>query len=203
MNVYGLTGGIASGKSTVARILRARGIPVIDADEVAREVLEPGTPGLAAVLEAFGPTLVRPDGALDRDALARIIFSDPEARQRLNQIVHPRVQAAMAERVLQLASEGAPLAIMDIPLLYEARDPASFAGIIVVYVTPETQLARLMHRNGYTHEEAGARIRSQMPLAEKARRATYVIDNEGTGAETEAQIDLLLERLTMEAASRA
>ena len=201
MKVYGLTGGIASGKSTEAKLLRARGVPVIDADEIARRVVEPGTVGLARVEAAFGPGVIRPDGTLDREALGRVVFTDPEKRQTLNGILHPLVQATTAEEVMRLAEAGEPLAILDIPLLYEARDPAAFEGIVVVYVDEATQLERLMARNGFSREDAEARIRSQMPLEEKARRATWVIDNRGTPEETEAQLELLLGRLRQEAAS--
>jgi len=195
MRVFGLTGGIASGKSTVSDLVRAQGVPVIDSDQVAREVVASGTPGLVAVRQAFGPGVLKEDGTLDREALGKRVFSDSDARARLNAILHPLIQAATAEQVLELSARGEPLAILDIPLLYEVRDPAQFEGVIVVYVDPATQLERLMVRNGYSRDEAEARIASQLPIQEKARRATFVIDNSGTRNETIAQVALLVGRL--------
>lgn len=200
MKIYGLTGGIASGKSTVSRSLRNAGIPVIDADLLAREVVAPGSEGLEGIRARFGDAVILPDGSLDREALGRIIFSDPEARQALNAIIHPLVQMRSAQEVMRYANEGHSMVFMDIPLLYEARDPAHFAAVVVVYVDPETQVQRLMARNGYGREEALSRINSQLSLDEKRKRADYVIDNRGTPEETEAQLAMLIARLKLEAA---
>lgn len=195
MRVYGLTGGIASGKSTVSAMFVAQGIPVLDADQVARSLVEPGQPALEEVVKAFGSAILHPDGSLNRDHLGTLIFRDATARATLNAIIHPRVRSTMAEEIGRLATQGTPLAMMDIPLLYEARDPADFAGVVVVWVSPATQLSRLMARNSLSDDDARARISSQMSLDEKAKRATYIIDNEGNLDETRTQVELLVAHL--------
>jgi len=200
MNVFGLTGGIASGKSTVASFFRERGFPVLDSDRIARDVVAVGSPGLAAVRDAFGPSFMLPGGELDRVKLGTLIFSDREARRRLNAIIHPLVLEKTGLELRKLEKAGQSLALLDIPLLFEARDPADFSGVIVVYVDPETQRKRLMARNALTPEEADARIRSQIPLEDKARKATWIIDNRGALSETKAQTLLLADRLLWESA---
>ena len=201
MLVYGLTGGIASGKSTVAAMFVDLGVPVLDADQVSRALVEPGQPALVEVVATFGEKILHPDGTLNREQLGALIFHDPTARGRLNNILHPRVRRVMAEEVSRLASEGTPLVMMDIPLLYEARDPADFAGVVVVWVKASTQLSRLMSRNRLTEAEATARISSQMSLDEKARRADYVIDNESDLDSTRTQVELLVAHLQARAQS--
>lgn len=201
MKVHGLTGGIGSGKSTVAGMIHAAGVPLLDADRFAREVVEPGTPALAEIVATFGPEMLEADGRLARKRLGALVFGDEERRRRLNAIVHPRVQAAMGEALLALGQAGQPLAFMDIPLLYESRNPADFDSIVVVWVDGATQLRRLMARDGAGEADARARIASQLSLDEKARRADWVVDNSGELDFTRRQVDWLLARLRQEASA--
>lgn len=195
MILFGLTGGLASGKSTVAARLRARGVPVIDADQLAREVVAPGTPGLAAVVEAFGPSVLLPDGALDRPALAARVFSDPDQRRRLNAIVHPLVGAASAARIAELEARGEPLACYEAPLLVENGIADGFRPLIVVAVPEHVQLTRAMARDASTAEQARARIAAQLPLSAKVAAADHVIDNGGSREATEQRTDEVLEEI--------
>jgi dephospho-CoA kinase len=192
----GLTGGIGAGKSEVARRLAARGAAVIDADLVAREVVAPGTPGLAEVVAAFGVRVLRPDGTLDRDRLGEIVFSDRAARERLNSIVHPRVAARMRE--LERAAGGAAVVVHDIPLLAENGLAGAFDAVVVVDAPPEIQLARLAAR-GLSRDQALARMASQASREQRRAIATWVIDNSGPLASLDAQVD----RLWAELARRA
>lgn len=188
MIIAGLTGGIASGKSTVADIMRNAGAVIIDADRIAREVVAPTMPAWKEIRALFGDEILGPDNQIDRDALGKIVFEDPELRRRLETIIHPRVRAHI-DTQLQSTAQTSPNAvvIMDIPLLFETERTDGFSEIIAVY-TPETiQLKRLMQRNGFNRQEAEARIRSQMPLSEKVKRATYIIDNSGSLAATKRQ----------------
>jgi dephospho-CoA kinase len=183
VHVIGLTGGIGSGKSTVAAFLGELGVTVIDADRGARVVVEPGTEGLDRLVREFGPDVLR-DGHLDREWLARVVFEDdPEARRRLNSIVHPLVRDWMAEQQNQAADRGDEIVVLDVPLLFEGGLHASLDAVIVVYVPEALQLERLAGR-GYTEKQARARIAAQIALDEKARKADYVIDNSGTREET-------------------
>jgi dephospho-CoA kinase len=192
--VFGLTGGIGTGKSTVARMFAARGVPVLDADALAREVVAPGTLGNAEIAAAW-PQTIGPDGAIDRKKLAAIVFSDPAARARLESITHPLIQQASASRLTDLANEGHTLAIYEAALLVESGRWQDFDGLIVVTASPATQIARAVARSGLSPTEAEARIHAQLPTAEKARVATYVIDNDGPLAETERQVEAVLGRL--------
>jgi dephospho-CoA kinase len=189
----GLTGGIGSGKSEVARLLAMRGAVVIDSDVLAREVVEPGTPGLAAVVEAFGPAVLTANGRLDRDRLAEIVFADPAARERLNAIVHPLVRTASADRLAGVPPEA--VVVHDIPLLVEAGLSEGWDLIVVVAASPATQLDRLVRLRGMDQAAARARIDAQMPLANKVAVADVVIDNDGTGEELVRQVDALWARL--------
>lgn len=191
----GLTGGIASGKSTVTQLLREAGLPVIDSDLLAREAVAPGSALLPRLAESFGASMLKADGTLDREALGRTVFSDPEARARLNALIHPEVQRLSALQVRALQEEGHRLIVLDVPLLYEVRDPADFDAVVVVYVDRETQLRRLMQRNGLSEADARARIQSQGSLEEKRDRADFVIDNRGTPEETRAQVRAVLAQL--------
>lgn len=198
----GLTGGIGSGKSTVARMLAARGAVVIDADRIVHELQAPGTPALAEIVAAFGPAVLRADGSLDRPALGAIVFRDPEARARLNAILHPRVGAEMARREREAREAGAPLIVLDIPLLLEGRSSGTgtaarlgFDAIVVVWVPEAVQVTRTCARDGCDAAEARRRIAAQLPLDEKRGLADHVIDNSGSLEQTQRQVDALWEKL--------
>lgn len=189
MKVIGLTGGIASGKTTVADMLAARGAVLIDTDVLAREVVEPGEPAHTEIAEAW-PEVVGPDGAIDRVKLGAIVFGDAGARERLNAMTHPRIRERMLERLMALATSPAPppAAVLVIPLLFENGLDALVEESWLVAVEPAEQKRRLMRRNGFSEAEADARISAQMPLEEKKRRATRVIDNSGDLAALEGEV---------------
>ncbi|WP_022793111.1 dephospho-CoA kinase [Marinococcus halotolerans] len=192
--VIGLTGGIASGKSLVADALREQGLPVIDADVISREVVEPGEPALEQIIEHFGPEILQFDGTLDRKKLGSVIFNDTEKRQVLNQIIHPAVRQRMITKRDDLVREGNEHVVLDIPLLLENNLSFMVDRVIVVYVNETTQKRRLVERDGRGEEDAAARIKSQMPLEEKRELADAVIDNSGTEKETKTQVNELLEQ---------
>jgi dephospho-CoA kinase len=194
MHVYGLTGGIASGKSTVSRMLRELGAQVLDADLLAREVVAPGTPGLADVAARF-PGVVGPDGQLDRAKLGARVFADPAERAALNALLHPRIAQAFLERTLALAEAGVPRVIYDAPLLIENGLHTRMEAVVLVVVPREVQRARLMARDGLSLEAAEARLASQLPLEEKRRHATWVVDNSGSLEETRAQVEAIWKAL--------
>lgn len=193
MRLFGLTGGIGSGKSTVARRFRQRGLPVIDADELARAVVARGTDGLRKVVDRFGNGVLAPDGELDRKRLAAVVFESDDARRDLNAIVHPLVGALSAERTRDLEAKGEPLACYEVPLLYENHLETALAPVVVVSASLDQQVVRTVARDNGTEDEARARIRAQMPLAAKAERADYVVDNSGTIEETLARADEVLD----------
>jgi dephospho-CoA kinase len=180
LRLIGLTGGIGSGKSTVAALLRELGATVIDADEATRAVQAPGSPGLQHLVEAFGPEILTPDGALDRPRLAAIAFSDPEARRRLNEIIHPLVREWMAERQREAAERGDAAVVLEVPLLFETRGAEGLDAVVLVYAPEDVQLKRLIEARGMDEQAARARIASQMPIEEKRRLASHVIPNTGT-----------------------
>ncbi|WP_410983462.1 dephospho-CoA kinase [Bacillus cereus] len=190
--VIGLTGGIASGKSTVSQMFREMNIPVIDADIIAREVVEQGKEAYKEIVEVFGEGVLQVDGELDRQKLGSIVFHNEEKRLQLNKIVHPAVRKEMNAQKDMYIKEGVQAVVLDIPLLFESKLTALVDQILVVAVSPSTQLERLMKRNGFTEEDAKARIDSQMSLAEKVTLANKVIYNDGTIAETKAQLQLIL-----------
>jgi dephospho-CoA kinase len=183
----GLTGGIGSGKSTVSALLAARGAVVVDADAITREVQGPGSPVVAAMVERFGSGIVDDGGALVRQAVADIVFNDPEALKDLNQIVHPAVTARMAERLAELAGTD-ELVILDIPLLVEGGREG-LVGIIVVDVDPEVAVSRLVEHRGMREDDARARMARQASREERLARADIVIDNSGSPADLEAEVD--------------
>jgi dephospho-CoA kinase len=189
MRLIALTGGIGTGKSTVARFLRERGVTVIDADEGTRAVQAPGSPGLRRLVEAFGAGILQPDGALDRPRLAAIAFADPEARGRLNEIVHPLVREWMAERQTEAAERGEELVVLDIPLLFESRGAEGFDAVILVYAPEELQLRRLVEQRSMDERTARQRIAAQMPIDEKQRLATHVIVNTGTLEDLRTEVE--------------
>jgi dephospho-CoA kinase len=193
--VVGLTGGIACGKSTVAAQLAELGVPIVDADALAREVVAPGTPGLAAIVDRFGPDVLLADGSLDRKKLGEQVFSDPDARRALNAITHPRIAAAGMEKLRALADHPAPYRVYEAALLVENGMAKAFAALVVVTVDEATQLARLMARDGSTEDEARARIASQLPLAKKVEVADHVIDNSGVPEDTRTRVRALHDAL--------
>jgi dephospho-CoA kinase len=182
----GLTGGIGSGKSTVSRLLAERGAVIVDADAIAREVVEPGTPGLAAVVEAFGAGVLAANGSLNRPGLAAVVFADPEARRTLDAIVHPLVRA----RAIEIAAAAPPDAVVvnDVPLLAETGQASAYDVVLVVETDPGTRIARLVQR-GLTAEDARARIAVQATDEQRRAIADVVLDNSGTPEQLAAQVD--------------
>jgi dephospho-CoA kinase len=179
MRLIGVTGGIATGKSTVDRMLAAHGAVVIDADELARDVVRPGEPALDEVIARFGRGMIRPDGSLDRARLGDIVFADPGAREDLERITHPRIAELTGTRIAAALAGPAPLVAVDIPLLFENAREAIFEGVLLVYAPRELQIERLRERNGLDEAAALQRLAAQLPIDEKRDRATWVIDNSG------------------------
>lgn len=188
MKLYGLTGGIASGKSTVSRMLRELGAHVLDADVIAREVVEPGTPGLQAVAERF-PGVLDPDGRLDRANLGARVFGDPQERAALNALLHPLIGQQFMLRTQALAEQGVERVLYDAPLLIENRLHLGMDGVVLVWVPREVQKARLMGRDGLDEVAAEARLAAQLPLDEKRQHATWVVDNSGELGTTRARVE--------------
>lgn len=195
MRRVALTGGIATGKSYVRGRFDALGVPTIDSDVLAREAVAPGTPGLAAVVSRFGRGVLGADGALDRQKLGAIVFADPEARKALEAIVHPEVRRAADAWLVSLDPTRHRFAVADIPLLYEVGRDRDFDAVIVVASTPDTQLRRVMRRDGLSEAAARQRIAAQLPIDEKVRRADYVIRTDGTLEETDRQVRGVLDAL--------
>lgn len=189
MNIIGLTGGIASGKSTVSRILERLGAVVIDADQLAREAVMPGTSAHRSIVAAFGEGILLPDGAIDRKALGSIIFADSSARKRLEAITPPAIRDLAELRLAELRRSGVPVAVYMAALLIEAGATDRVDEVWVVYVDRETQVRRVMARDGLSRSEAEQRLAAQMPMEEKAARGQVVIDNNGTPEELERRIE--------------
>ncbi|ECB9772317.1 dephospho-CoA kinase [Listeria monocytogenes] len=190
----GLTGSVATGKSTVSNMIQQAGIPLVDADIAARKVVEPGTEGLKEIVAYFGEEILLADGTLDRAKLGEIIFKDKEKREKLNEITHPRVKDYMLEARERFFRAGEELVFFDIPLLFESHLESLVDQIVVVWTTPETELKRLMERNNLTKEDALRRIESQMGIDEKARKADFVIDNNESLEKTQKQVYTFIER---------
>lgn len=188
MRVIGLTGGIASGKTTVSNLFKISGMPVIDADLVARQVVEKGTVGLSALVNRFGEAILNTDGTLNRTELGTRMFSEEEIRSEVNDILQPLIRQEIISRMQAYKDQGKTLIVLDVPLLFEMHYENLCDDIIVVAVSVETQIARMEKRNGYTRQEALERIQSQMPLEEKVKRATIVWSNEGTLQELEQKV---------------
>src|SRR6267378_352023 len=187
MKVVGLTGGVGSGKSTVAEMMRELGATVVDADEATHAVYEPGSPGFDAVVREFGEGIVA-NGLIDRAGLGAIVFNDPVARRRLNDIVHPLVREWMAEKTAEAAEHGADVVVQDVPLLFENGLERLFSSVVLAYVPEDMQIERLVSGRGLTPERARAIVAVQMPIEEKRALAHHVIDNGGTREETRAQV---------------
>ncbi len=198
--VVGLTGGLASGKSLVAGELRRLGAVVIDADEISREVTRPGMPAYRDIVERFGSEFLKEDGTIDRKRLGRYVFSHPEALSTLNSLTHPRILDEIERRIKGMErTERRGIIVVDAPLLFEVGLHRRMDRVIVVYADEERQIERLIKRDHLTREEATRRIKTQMPLSEKIKRADFVIDNNGTEEETLLQTQEVFERLKAEA----
>jgi dephospho-CoA kinase len=194
--VLGITGNIASGKSTIAKAFTERGAVVVDADQLARDVVTPGSPVLQQLVARFGPDIVLSDGHLDRERLAQIIFADAAARQDLNAITHPAIARLAVERLQRLRqTEGVPLIIYEAPLLFEAGAEGRVDKVLVVKIDPQVQLQRLLLRDGLDEATARQRLAAQMSQEEKLARADYVIDNSGSVEEAARQVALLWDEL--------
>jgi dephospho-CoA kinase len=195
VHLFGLTGGIASGKSAVAAILKRQGVPVIDADALAREAVARGSDTLAEIVRAFGMGVLQADGSLDRKKVAAIVFDDETKRKTLNGIVHPRVTTLTFQKSAELRDAGEPLACYEAALIVENGVQDAFRPLVVVAAPEEIQIARARARDGATEDEARARIRAQTPLAEKVALADYVIENTGTLAELEQKTAAVLRQI--------
>jgi dephospho-CoA kinase len=201
--VIGLSGGIGTGKSTVSRMLAALGAVVVDADAIVHRLQAPGTPLVAEIAQAFGPDVLTAEGALDRKRLGDLVFRDPAARARLNQLVHPRVGAEMARQLDEARRAGAKLVVLDIPLLFEGRAAGGrgasampFDATVLVYAPRAVQIERTVARDGCPREEAERRVAAQMPIDDKRALADHVIDNGGSLEDTERQVRALWRALT-------
>ncbi|MBA4541567.1 MULTISPECIES: dephospho-CoA kinase [Thermoactinomyces] len=200
--LLGLTGSIATGKSTVAEMLKRRGAVVVDADQVARKVVEPGSLGLNRIKETFGSEMLTADGQLDRAKLGELVFADEEARLRLNALLHPLIMDEMKRMTAEsLDKNPKSIVIWDVPLLIEENLTQFVEQVIVVYVPQAIQLKRLMERNHLTKTEAIKRMQSQLSIEEKKKVADYIIDNSGSLEETERQVDQLWRYLTLKSGS--
>jgi dephospho-CoA kinase len=195
VKLVGLTGGVGSGKSTVADMLRELGASVVDADQAAHAVYEPGSPGFDAVVREFGEKYVE-GGHIDRSRLGELVFHDDDARRRLNSIVHPLVRDWMALRTAEAAERGAEVVVQDVPLLFENGLERLFSTVVLVYVPEEVQVDRLVSGRGFTPERASAMIAAQMPIENKRGLAHHVINNSGTREETLTQVRAIWKQLT-------
>jgi dephospho-CoA kinase len=208
--LVGLSGGIATGKSTVAKLLAQLGAVVIDADAIVHELQAPGQPLVQDIARAFGPEVLRADGSLDRAALGERVFRDPAARERLGSLTHPPVIAEMKRRAELARAQRGAVVILDIPLLFEGVKTGRGSAVafdydlkVLVYASPEQQVLRQIARNGYGRDEAQRRIAAQMPIDEKKALADRVIDNSGSAEDTERQVRALFAELKQRAAAAA
>lgn len=195
MLVVGLTGGIASGKSTVSQMIEEAGVPVICLDELSHEAVRPGKPALADIRREFGEQVIGENGELDRTSMAEVVFKDERKRKVLESIIHPRVAEEKAERITALEKQGHKVVVVDVPLLYEVHWDRHCDLVVVVYTPREDQERRLVIRDGLSLEEARLRLDAQMPIEEKKRRADLVIDNSGTKGQTRAQVEQVLDHI--------
>jgi dephospho-CoA kinase len=195
VKLIGLTGGIASGKSTVAKILQRLGAAIVNADDLAREVVEPGREAWSEIVAAFGPEVLQSDQSLDRQKLRTVIFNQPELRKRLESIIHPRVRALAEQRIRQHAAAGYAIVVYEVPLLFEGNLQEWLRPVILVACDAETQTARLQKRDRLTEAEAQKHITAQMSLADKRRLADYVIENNGSLEDLERQTRETLDKI--------
>ena len=189
MKIVGLTGGISSGKSTVSSYLKQLKIPVIDADEVARKVVEPNSQGAREIRKAFGSDVFEEDGSLNRQKLGALIFSNAENRQKLDELLQPLIKIMILDEIEEYRQKGENMIVLDLPLLFEKQYEELCEEIIVVYIPRKLQLERLMKRNQYTKQEALSRIDSQLSIEEKRKRATVLLDNQGTIQQLYQQVE--------------
>lgn len=192
--ILGLTGGIATGKSLVSDYFKSKGYPVIDADQVSRQVVEAGSLGLSQVADHFGSHILFENGELDRKKLGQLIFSDSEKRKELNAIMHPLIRSEVLKQLNQLKKEGYDLIVLDLPLLFESSYEDQVDQVMVVHIDKDLQVKRLMKRNKLSQREALQRIHSQMSLEEKMKKAQILIDNSGTKEEAYQQVNTWLEK---------
>ena len=191
----GLTGGIASGKSTADEFFKKRKIPIIDSDLIAHRIMEIGQNGYKAVVDYFGNDILHDDQTIDRRKLGAIVFNDREKLKKLNEITHPLVHQEIEQQMVQYRANHEKLVVIDVPLLFESGFESLCNGVLVISITPELQLERLMKRNNFVKKEAIARINNQMPLSEKEKRATYVVTNTGTIDDLEKKLSNLLQEI--------
>jgi len=196
MHIIGLTGGIASGKSTVSKLLKEFGAYIIDADQIAREIVQPGQPALQEIEQAFGPGIILPDGSLDRKKVGGIVFKDEQALKRLNTITHNRIKLEIDKAIEKATREGYNVVVLDVPLLIEVGWQHMTDSVWVVYVDKETQIKRLLDRDNLSQEDALGRIAAQMALDEKILSADVIIDNRGSLEKTRIQIIEALSKLS-------
>ncbi len=196
MKLIGLTGGIASGKSTVAQLLREQGYVVLSADQVAREIVQPGQPALQEIADTFGAALIQPDGTLDRAKLGRLIFANPSLRTQLNAITHPRIAQSAAMKIAALEKDGHSIIFYEVPLLFETNMQGLFHATILVSVPPSLQLQRIQERDQLSPQEALHRVESQMPLQEKIKLATYVLDNTSSIENLKQSLIMIMKLIT-------
>lgn len=192
MKLLGITGGVGMGKSAVAELLRQKAVPVVDTDQLARQVVQPGQPALAEIAAAFGPEMIEAQGGLARECLAAVVFSNRRRRQRLEAILHPRIRAAWHDQVRQWSHEGKPLAAVVIPLLFETGAAGEFDWVVCVACSPRTQRRRLAER-GWSPLQVRQRLRAQFPTEEKMRQAHFVLWTEGDLDSSRSQVERLLQ----------
>ena len=201
MKWIGLTGGIACGKSTVSRMLKDRDVPLVDADEIARDIVRPGTPGLKSIIGLFGEEVLLPDGSLDRRKLGQMVFGNPDRLHSLEAITHPLIREEVRRRRRLFEGMGAPLAIYDIPLLFETNSKDQFDAVIVVSCTKGQQKERLLRRNQWTEDEIEMRIASQLPIASKEQQADFVLSNNRDEQNLLKEFSRLMEWLELQKSS--